>query len=175
MDRCTIRPYAPADREAVNAVALAAFSQYSGDYQDWPGFAEGIARMADLAEVGELLVASSGGGITGAVVHMPPGSPRKPMFPEAWSLVRMLVVAPDRRGAGIGRQLMAGCLRAAERAGAPVLGLHTSPIMAPALRMYLALGFERDADLPPERGVPYGRYVLPASAFREALARLEAC
>ncbi len=170
--RCTIRPYAAADRDAVNAVALAAFAQYSGDYQDWPSFAEGIGRMDRLAEVGDLLVAEKNGVIAGAVVHMPPGSPRKPMFPDAWSLVRMLVVAPSWRGAGIGRQLMAGCLRAAARAEAPVLGLHTSPIMAPALRMYLELGFERDADLPPERGVPYGRYVLPAAAFEMALQRL---
>lgn len=46
--------------------------------------------------------------------------------------------------------------------------------VAPALRMYLERGFERDADLPPERGVPYGRYVLPASAFGQALRLLEA-
>jgi len=45
--------------------------------------------------------------------------------------------------------------------------------MAPALRMYLALGFEREAGLPAERGVPYGRYVLPASSVETALARLE--
>lgn len=96
------------------------------------------------------------------------------MFPDHWSLVRMLVVAPAWRGAGIGRQLMAGCLRGAVRAGAPALGLHTSPIMASALRMYLELGFERDGDLPAERGVPYGRHVLPAAAFGQALRLLEA-
>jgi len=173
MTGCTIRPYVPSDREAVNAVALAAFSQYSEDYQDWPSFAEGIGRMADLAQIGDLLVAEVGGVVAGAVVHVPPGAPRSAMFPDHWSLVRMLVVGPTWRGAGIGRQLMAGCLRAAARAEAPVLGLHTSPIMASALRMYLALGFERDGDLPAERGVAYGRYALPAAAFRTALARLD--
>lgn len=174
MASCTIRPYAPTERDAVNAVALAAFSDYRNDYQDWPSFAEGIGRMADLAQVGELLVAETADGVVGAVVHVPPGAPRSAMFPDHWSLVRMLVVAPAWRGGGIGRQLMAGCLRAATRAQAPVLGLHTSPIMGSALRMYLALGFERDGDLPAERGVPYGRYVLPCSAFETALARLEA-
>ena len=174
MATCTIRPYAPADRDAVNAVALAAFSDYRNDYQDWPSFSEGIGRMANLAQVGELMVAGIGAVVAGAVVHVPPGAPRSAMFPEHWSLVRMLVVAPAWRGGGIGRQLMAGCLRGAMRVGAPALGLHTSPIMASALRMYLDLGFERDCDLPAERGVPYGRYVLPAAAFEAALARLDA-
>jgi hypothetical protein len=53
-----IRDYVEADRAAVNAVALAAFAQYAGDYEDWPTFSAGIARMADLAADGDLLVAA---------------------------------------------------------------------------------------------------------------------
>jgi hypothetical protein len=37
--------------------------------------------------------------------------------------------------------------------------------MASALRMYEALGFVRDRDLAPIRGVPYGRYVLVLPAM----------
>jgi ribosomal protein S18 acetylase RimI-like enzyme len=80
----------------------------------------------------------------------------------------MLVVDPARRGQGAGRTLVDGCLRLAREAGAPAVGLHTSPIMASALRMYEALGFVRDQDLAPIRGVPYGRYVLPLSATTSA-------
>ena len=101
-----IRPYAAADREAVNAVARAAFAQYADDYEDWPGFIEGIGRMADLARDADVLVAEQDGAI---------------------------------------------------------VGLHTSPLMTSALRMYEALGFVRDRDLPPIRGVPYGRDVLAAA------------
>ena len=39
-----VRAYAGADRDAVNAVARAAFAQYERDYDDWPGFIEGIGR-----------------------------------------------------------------------------------------------------------------------------------
>ncbi|MDB5748839.1 MAG: hypothetical protein JWP72_3687 [Massilia sp.] len=42
--------------------------------------------------------------------------------------------------------------------------------MAPALRLYTAIGFRRD--LPPIRGVPYGRYVLLAEDIDAAIARL---
>ena len=157
-----VRPYEPRDREAVNAVARAAFAQYADDYQDWPSFIEGIARMADLAKDADLLVAEQDGAIIGAVAHVAPGRPRADFFPLEWSVIRMLVVDPQRRGQGAGRALVAGCLQLARDAGAPFVGLHTSPVMASALRMYEAIGFVRDRDLAPIRGVPYGRYVLPA-------------
>jgi GNAT superfamily N-acetyltransferase len=155
-----IRPYAASDRDAVNAVARAAFAQYADDYEDWPTFIDGIGRMAELADGADLLVAESDGVIVGAVAHIGPGRPRSPIFPDAWSVIRMLVVAPDQRGQGAGRQLVVGCLRLAREAGAPAVGLHTSPIMVSALRMYEAMGFVRDRDLPSIRGVPYARYVL---------------
>jgi ribosomal protein S18 acetylase RimI-like enzyme len=165
-----VRPYLDADREAVNAVARAAFAQYSHDYSDWQSFIEGIGKMADLADNADLLVAEQDGIIVGAVAHVGPGRPRVAFFPIDWSVIRMLVVDPARRGQGAGRALVAECLRLAGEAGAPAVGLHTSPIMASALRMYEALGFVRDRDLAPIRGVPYGRYVLPLSATISAAA-----
>jgi ribosomal protein S18 acetylase RimI-like enzyme len=155
-----IRAYEAADREAVNAVARAAFAQYEQDYEDWPSFIEGIGRMADLAADADLLVAEQDGVVIGAVVHVGPGRPRAAFFPPEWSLIRMLVVDPARRGQGAGRMLVAACLRLAQEVGAPAVGLHTSPIMAPAPRMYEELGFVRDMDVAPIRGVHYGRYVL---------------
>lgn len=156
-----IRDYVPADRAAVNAVALAAFAQYAGDYADWPTFSAGIARMADLAADGDLLVAERAGRVAGAVVHVGPGRPRSAIFPGDWSVIRMLVVDPAARGHGIGRALVAAALERARLAGAPAVGLHTSPIMASALRLYEAIGFVREHDLPPIRGLPYARYMLP--------------
>jgi ribosomal protein S18 acetylase RimI-like enzyme len=155
-----IRGYTIADRDAVNAVAQAAFAQYAQDYADWPSFIEGIGKMADLAENADLLVAEQDGVIVGAVAHVVPGRPRAAFFPDEWSVIRMLVVDPARRGQGAGRALVDGCLRLAREAGALAVGLHTSPIMMSALRMYEAIGFVRDQDLAPIRGVEYDRYVL---------------
>jgi ribosomal protein S18 acetylase RimI-like enzyme len=167
-----VRPCLDADREAVNAVARAAFAQYAQDYADWPTFIEGIGRMADLARDADVLVAEQDGVIAGAVAHVGPGGPRAAFFPPEWSVIRMLVVDPQRRGQGAGRALVAGCLRLAQQAGAPVVGLHTSPLMASALRMYEAIGFVRDSELPAIRGVPYGRYVLSAAAIPSAIGLL---
>jgi GNAT superfamily N-acetyltransferase len=81
----------------------------------------------------------------------------------------MLVVHPQQRSQGIGKQLVAASLKRAYLSGAPAVGLHTSPIMASALSLYLALGFERDCDLPPIRGVPYSRYALSKASIPAAL------
>ena len=167
-----VRGFVPSDADRVNAVARAAFGQYEGRYEDWSSFIDGIGRMAQLADDGDLLVAEYGGEVVGAVVHFGPGRPRSAIFPLEWSVIRMLVVAPEHRRLGIGRQLVAACLECARRDGAPAVGLHTSPVMASALRMYEAIGFVRDSDLPPIRGVPYGRYVLPAGRFDQTIAML---
>lgn len=169
-----VRAYAAADHEAVNRVALAAFSQYADQYQDWPSLSAGIGKMAELAHDADLVVAEREGRVVGAVAHVGPGRPRSAVFPDEWSVIRMLVVDPAVHGRGIGRQLVAACLQHASLAGAPVVGLHTSPIMVSALRLYEAIGFVRDRELPPNRGVPYGRYVLPAARFEAALEILGA-
>jgi len=153
-------------------VALAAFSQYAHAYADWPAFSARIARTSELAEQAELLVADIEGEVLGAVLHVAPGKPRSPIFPDEWAVIRMLVVAPGQRGRGIGRQLMGACLRHAIRDGAPAIGLHTSPMMETALRLYTTLGFTRDRDLDPIDGVSYGRYVLPQERLPAALAQL---
>jgi GNAT superfamily N-acetyltransferase len=168
-----VRSYEPRDRDGVGAVARAAFAQYAHDYEDWPSFIEGIGRMADLALDADVFVAELGGAIVGAVVHVGPGRPRSAIFPDDWSVIRMLVVAPEARGHGIGRSLVAACLRRAREVGAPAVGLHTSPVMASALRMYESIGFVRDRDLAPIRGVPYGRYLLQATDVPAALGLIE--
>ncbi|WP_440963648.1 GNAT family N-acetyltransferase [Massilia sp. GER05] len=172
MNATTIRGYVETDHAAVNAVALAAFAQYAGDYDDWPTFSAGIGRMADLTADGDLLVAERGGVVAGAVVHVGPGRPRSAIYPDNWSVIRMLVVDPAARGGGIGRALVAATLERARRTDAPAVGLHTSPIMATALRLYESIGFLREHDLPPNRGVPYARFMLPAAHIPAALVKL---
>lgn len=168
-----IRRFEARDRDGINAVARAAFAQYEAHYDEWPAFIGRIARMADLAGDGDLLVAERDGVVVGGVLHVPPGRPRSAIFPLAWSAIRMLVVAPDARGQGVGRRLMVACLLHALEADAPAVGLHTSPVMATALRMYERIGFVRDGDIAPINGMAYGRYVLPAADVSAALRLLD--
>jgi ribosomal protein S18 acetylase RimI-like enzyme len=60
-----------------------------------------------------------------------------------WPELRLLAVADEARGSGVGRALVAECSHRASAAGAPALGLHTSRSMAAAITLYEKLGFQR--------------------------------
>ncbi len=154
-----LRDFRPTDADAVRRVALAAFDELKDHYQDWPTFSRNIANMAALADAGELIVATVDDEVAGAVTYVGPGKPKRDFFAAEWPIVRMLVVSPSHRGLGIGRALTEECIRRAQRDGAGVIALHTTPIMKVALPMYERMGFEFRREVPPIHGVPYRVYV----------------
>lgn len=154
-----LRDYAPADASQVDALGLAAFEAYRDAYADWPAFRALIATMSALAQTGEIIVAQSDGKIAGAVAYIGPGKPKATMFQADWPIMRMLVVAPEAQGQGIGHALAHECIRRARRDGATVFALHTSELMRVALPMYERMGFQRKGDAPTIHGVKYGIYV----------------
>jgi GNAT superfamily N-acetyltransferase len=154
-----LRDYTAKDAQTVNRVALAAFDQFKTAYSDWPAMASLVGNMSALASQGEIVVAEVAGTIAGAVVYIPPHRPRAKYFDQTWSIIRMLVVEPARRGAGIGHALAEECTRRARRERSAVIALHTSPIMTVALSMYLRMGFELHHEAPPIHGVPYAVYL----------------
>jgi ribosomal protein S18 acetylase RimI-like enzyme len=154
-----LRDFQASDGPAVNAVALAAFSQFQHAYSDWPTLSRGLGQMVAMADSSEIVVAESDGQVVGAVAYVGPGRPKKEFFSQDWPIVRMLVVLPECRGFGIGRALTEACIQRARRDGAAVIALHTSPMMAVALPMYQRMGFRLEREVPPIFGVPYGIYV----------------
>jgi ribosomal protein S18 acetylase RimI-like enzyme len=76
------------------------------------------------------------------------------------ALPTSLVVDPPARGHGLGRALTEECIRRAQRDEAPIIGLHTTPIMTVALPMYLRMGFNLHGEAPPICGVPYAIYTM---------------
>lgn len=154
----TIRDFAAGDAEAINRLAVTAFAPFAQHYRDWPAMAVNLAKMSALAENGEIIVAAVDDRIAGAVAYIPPNAPKAAYFDAAWPIVRMLVVDPVFRGKRIGRILTDECLARARRDGAPLMALHTSPIMTVALPMYLRMGFAKLRDAPPIFGVDYAVY-----------------
>lgn len=154
-----LRDFQKPDSSPVNALALQAFEQFKDAYDDWPAFRAKIADIASLADVGEIIVAETAGQIVGAVAYVGPGAPKAAFFRPEWPIMRMLVVAPDSRGLGIGRALAEECLRRAKRDGASVFALHTSTLMQVALPMYQRMGFQWVSEAPSIHGVAYGVYL----------------
>lgn len=167
---CQLTDFVPTDTQAVNRIALSAFRQYRHEYDDWPAFSSLIGNMAALAESARLIVAKLDGRIAGAVAYVAPGRKKSALFPVEWPIIRMLVVDPDFRGMGIGRALTEACIEQAVADGAPLIALHTSPIMTVALSLYERMGFRFAREVPPVFGVPYRVYVLEldAPAYRPA-------
>jgi ribosomal protein S18 acetylase RimI-like enzyme len=163
-----IRPARPEDAAAIDQVALSAFAQYRDHYSDWETFSRGIGAMSGFGRFAELMVAESAGRIVGAVVYVGPGKPKSDFFARDWPVIRMLVVDPDARGGGIGRCLTEACVERARRDAAPLIALHTSPIQAVALAMYLRMGFRELRPIAPIFGVPYSVYLLPLDARAES-------
>jgi ribosomal protein S18 acetylase RimI-like enzyme len=154
-----IRDFQPSDAPEVDALALRAFEQFKDAYDDWPAFQAKIENMSSLAEVGEIIVAETGGQIVGAVAYVGSGALKSEFFRPEWPIMRMLVVSPASRGRGIGRALAEECLRRAKRDGASVFALHTSELMRVALPMYQRMGFRWVSSAPAIHGVEYGVYL----------------
>jgi GNAT superfamily N-acetyltransferase len=76
--------------------------------------------------------------------------------------VRLLAVAPEARGQGIGTALMKECIRRARGLGAGCLNLHTTDMMQVAMGMYERMGFVRapDLDFHPDPGIAIKAYRL---------------
>ena len=159
MKNSIIRDFREADAPALNDVALAAFMQFKDQYSDWPAMAEGLSRMSELAGISEVIVAECGGRVVGGVAYVPGGRSKAAYFDQSWPVVRMLVVDPGARGMGLGRSLTEECIRRARRDKAPLIALHTTPIMTVALPMYLRMGFKLIRAAPSIYGVPYAIYI----------------
>lgn len=154
-----LRGFEKSDTAQVDALALHAFEQFKDAYHDWPAFQAKIGNMSALANVGEVIVAETEGRIVGAVAYVGPGAPKAAFFRPEWAIMRMLVVAPESRGLGVGRALAEECLRRAGRDEVAVFALHTSELMPVALAMYQRMGFKRASSAPAIHGIEYGVYI----------------
>jgi ribosomal protein S18 acetylase RimI-like enzyme len=139
------------DREAIRQVTLAAYQEYAARMPDhWPRYRQNI--LATLAEAGpaEQIVAERAGAIVGSVLLYPPRaltSPTDGALGMPWPEVRLLAVAPEARGRGIGAALMQECVRRAQASGTALLTLHTTDLMQAAMRLYQRMGFLRAPEL----------------------------
>ena len=172
-----IRVARPGDGDAARRATLAAFQQYAAVMPPprWEGYRENIlATLADPAPA-QHLVAEMEGVILGSVLLYPPGTAfsTPDEGPLACPEVRLLAVAPEARGQGIGTALMKECIRRARRLGVVCLNLHTTDMMQVAMRMYERMGFVRapDLDFHPDPSITVKAYRLVFDRTAEAKRR----
>ena len=167
------------DLEVLASLFRPALEPYRGREGDWivDAYLAELMNVHGRMDVGETYVATSEGRLVGSIVFYPDVALEGwSTFPAGWAGFRALVVDPVFRGAGIGRTLVELCLARGRDVGAPVLGIHTVPLLDDAVKLYERVGFVRcpefdmlAADVFPTAGADDMR----ALAFRVGLARHE--
>jgi ribosomal protein S18 acetylase RimI-like enzyme len=146
-DDIRVRNARPDERAVIGALTERAYHEYATimNPSAWIGLSQAVTTALASDGPAEWIVAERGGALVGSVMLYPAaedayhGLAKRASWPE----LRLLAVAPEARGLGIGRMLVDECVRRARRAGATALGLHTSESMRAAMHLYERLGFER--------------------------------
>lgn len=143
-----IRDATPQDRQRMRDLTLEAYAQYAQSMTPaaWAALERAVRIGLDAQDQGiQRIVAEHDGRIVGCVMLYPPAaSAYGDMAGSAsWAELRLLAVAAEARGMGVGRALVEECAHRAHDMGALELGLHTSRSMADAVRLYERMGFER--------------------------------
>ena len=151
-----IREAKPEEWSQVGALTQAAWDEFTpaAPNQTWYAYYAFLGNLERRAATALVLVALAGRELAGTVtLEFEQTLDGDPLAPGQTSM-RMLAVAPERRGQGIGRTLVAACLERAAAAGKTYLTLHTAPEMQAAQQLYRSFGFERlpDADYSPGPG-----------------------
>ncbi|MEW2413958.1 GNAT family N-acetyltransferase [Streptomyces sp. NPDC046866] len=107
-----------------------------------------LRDVAGRAGAGEVLVAVQDGQVLGGVTFAAPGSPLADVAGPHEAEFRMLAVAREARGKGVGEALVRACIeRARALEGVTAIVLSTQPAMRGAQRIYARLGFVRTPEL----------------------------
>jgi ribosomal protein S18 acetylase RimI-like enzyme len=147
-----IREARPDELPAAGEVVVEAYLTLPGArrraYLDEVRDAVGRARHCPV-----LVAVDQGGRVVGSVSYVPgPGNPFAELERDGEAGFRMLGVAPDARGRGIGRRLVEACIGRARADGRFGISILSTPAMTAAHALYRDLGFvrepERDRELP---------------------------
>ncbi len=122
---------------------------------------DATGRAADCPIL--VAVDADSGAILGSVTYVPDASnPFAELAVDGEAGFRMLGVAPEAQGRGVGPALVRACIERAVAEGRTGIAISTAQVMTGAQRMYEQLGFARapGRDWEPVPGVSLLAYVL---------------
>ncbi|WP_112261990.1 GNAT family N-acetyltransferase [Lentzea terrae] len=138
-----IRPATEADLPAVGSVTVEAY-RVDGYLDGTDDYADTLADAESRLREAELLVAvDDSGAVLGSVTVVLPGTPYAEISQPGELEFRMLSVAAEARGRGVGEALVRAVFDRARAAGIGQVVLSSSEKMAAAHRLYKRLGFTR--------------------------------
>jgi putative acetyltransferase len=144
-----IRPVRDSDGEAVAALIMACFSEYSGCLFSWDEFPElrAPARWAAARGTRMHVAEDKAGAIVGCICATPAvlelADEAAPMAPRRFTELHKFYVASAHRGMGLAQRLAGLVLDAAREAGSEGVMLWTDSRFTRAHAFYARLGFVR--------------------------------
>jgi ribosomal protein S18 acetylase RimI-like enzyme len=156
----SVRRARPDDHEA--AAELTAQVYRSAGYST-EQYEPALRDIGSRAATATVLVAEVDGHMAGTVTVASRGGEWAEQAVAGEAVIRMLVVDPAARGAGLGEALVRACLEEARADGCSLVRLSSQEAMTDAHRLYERLGFLRTPgfDWSPEPGVELRTYALP--------------
>lgn len=137
-----IREARPSEYEAIGDLTVAAYRGVGEGHRDYVPELRDVAGRAGAVPVLVALDAATDR-LLGTATYVPgPGPYHEGEFGDVASM-RMLAVAPEAQGRGVGAALAEACLARARDEGRCAVFLHSLPVMARAQRIYERLGFRR--------------------------------
>lgn len=139
------------DKDLVTAGILEGYSQYEANYTDpenWQQYVAGIKASLNNPNIEKVLVAKEDQAILGSLQLYLNSEVAygKPELNIQAPIIRLLVVSPEARGKGIAAKLINEAFEFARERNAEYLYLHTTDMMASAVKLYERLGFERNTE-----------------------------
>jgi ribosomal protein S18 acetylase RimI-like enzyme len=159
----TIRDVLAAEHAALGDLTVRAYAQLPGRPTS-DGYAAKLRDVASRARDAEVLVAvADDDRLLGGVTYVgDPANPWAEFTAPDEACLRMLAVAPEAQGGGVGGALVEACVERARRDGKRRLSLLTTPNMTAAHRLYGRFGFRRapESDIIVEDGLQLRSYAL---------------
>ncbi|MDT0611681.1 GNAT family N-acetyltransferase [Streptomyces lancefieldiae] len=117
------------------------------DFGESDAYLGELRNVAKRAVAAEVLVAAADGRVLGGVAFVPSSGPMSDIAGPGEAEIRMLAVAHEARGRGVGEALVRACVdRARAVEGCVRVVLSTQRTMRTAHRLYERLGFTRTPD-----------------------------
>ncbi|MEW6225913.1 MAG: GNAT family N-acetyltransferase [Chloroflexota bacterium] len=160
-----IREARPHELAAAGDVVVRAYRALGGGGDAHEAYLEHVRDAAGRARHCPVLVAvdEGTGEVLGSVTYVPgQGNAFAELAGEGEGEFRMLGVAPDAQGRGVGAALVRACIDLARAGGRHGIVISTTPVMHAAHRLYEHLGFRRapERDWVPVPGIELWAYVL---------------
>jgi ribosomal protein S18 acetylase RimI-like enzyme len=143
--RVEIREARPDEYEAIGGLTVESYIAYPEVAQD-PEYVEELRDVAARAAVRPVLVAVDPTGVLGSAMYISGPGPFAESQDPHEAAFRMLAVAPEARGRGVGEALTRACIDRARADRRARIVLYTLPGMSTAHRLYERLGFRRSPD-----------------------------